>query len=99
MTNWWQHYANELPSSISEISKEELEYSTGRLPLLLRALLKFRGQAYEEIKVELVSDDILCSVKASTTQFTEKKLEEIHSNPQTCKAYVGVIITLTSQWT
>lgn len=89
MAFWWRHYSEQIPSFQSEDDRREVEYSTGRLPLYLRALFKFTGSRYEDIKEKLMAEGMLRSVRENATQFAEKKLEEMNSNSQTRKAYVG----------
>lgn len=57
MDCWWTHYSDSLPHGLSVDDKAKIEYFTGRMPHLLRGLLKFSGRQYLEIKKEYTTSD------------------------------------------
>jgi hypothetical protein len=51
MASWWELWDAEkqLPTFKEAASRSQIEYMTGRIPLLLSPLFAFRGQTFEDI--------------------------------------------------
>lgn len=75
MRCWWNHHKANLPT-LSNENRLEVELMTGRLPLLLQALLHFAGRPYDDIKDEFATSRVLQTVRHGAKGFVESKFEE-----------------------
>lgn len=89
MNCWWNHHSDSLPVLTVE-DKQEIEYMTGKLPLLLKELLRFKGRMYDEIKGDLLSNGILQTIRHGAKGFTERKLGEFRRDYDAHKKCVGI---------
>ena len=74
---WYKHFSDLLPNK--GFGKEEplfVEYFTGRVPLLLRDLLQFQGQPFNECL--FLSSDGLQKVTHDVVEFYQKNKLGLH---------------------
>jgi hypothetical protein len=75
MQCWYRHFSDSLPSEgFGPQERLVVEYLTGRIPLLLRDLLQFKGQPYDEPKFLLSGG--LQKVRRDIAEFYQKSQEQ-----------------------
>lgn len=73
---WWLHNSDNLPHGLSGDDKAKIEYFTGRMPHLLRGLLKFPGRHYSEIKKEYTSSEMYLQFRSAVKRRISVQLHE-----------------------
>jgi hypothetical protein len=89
---WYKHFSDSLPNK--GFGKKErliVEYFTGRIPLLLRDLLQFQGQPFNESL--FLSSDGLQKVTHDIVEFYQKSQEE-QTWPAREKMYAYSVLAL-----
>lgn len=67
---------------MSSDDKEEVEYLTGRIPMFMEVLTKFRGSRYKSIKTKFTDDATFTHMRTEVIRFTRKKLELLSPSSQ-----------------
>lgn len=67
---------------MSSDDKEEVEFLTGRIPLLMEVLTKYRGSRYKSIKAKFTDDATFTHIRTEVIRFTRKKLELLSPSSQ-----------------
>lgn len=77
---------------MSSNDKDEVEYLTGRIPLLMEVLTKFSGSRYKLIKMTFPEDTTFANIRMEVIRFTRKKLELLSSSSQNLSLLVYVCV-------
>lgn len=88
MKQWWAHHKGKLPIFEQESDKGRVEDLTGRIPLLLRPLLEWKGQDFSNIQREFWDHRELDMVKTNILNFDQSMTDDhrkytllVHSCP------------------
>ena len=73
MKQWWHHYEDKLPKFENVEERVEVEELTGRIPLLLRPLLRFCQQKYRSVERDFWACPEIEDVRQNIEQFSESK--------------------------
>lgn len=76
MDFWWRHNSETLPQGLSGDVKSKIEFFTGRMPHILRGLLKFPGKQYSEIKNEFTTSDMYSRFRSAVKNRMSIQLHE-----------------------
>jgi hypothetical protein len=75
---WFDHYADKIPA-LTSLERKFVEYVTGRIPLLLRALFYFQDKPFK--RVEFMKCEDIAEVQTNVAQFFSQKMREIDAFP------------------
>jgi hypothetical protein len=97
MEQWWVHHQTKVPSFKHKADKDRVEDLTGRIPLLLRALLEWNGQEFCEIEQDFRLHKDLAAVKLGIHNFADRLRESIAaqnyvSSVHSCRSRSTVLI-------
>ena len=73
MEQWWPHHEDKLPKFENDEERVEVEELTGRIPLLLRPLLRFCQQEYRTVERDFWRCPEIVAVRKNIVQFSESK--------------------------
>jgi hypothetical protein len=73
MEQWWHHHEDMLPKFENDEERVEVEELTGRIPLLLRPLLRFCQQKYRAVEGDFWASPELAAVRRNIEQFSMSK--------------------------
>lgn len=90
---WWSHYSDVLPNDLAVDDKTRIEYFTGRMPHLLRGLLKFTGRKYSEIQKEYTTVGFYSEFRSAVRSSISVKLFEYTEDEDKTKIQMSVIFS------
>jgi hypothetical protein len=73
MEQWWHHHMDKLPKFENDEERVEVEELTGRIPLLLRPLLRFGQRKYRAVERRFLSCPEIDAVRKNIMEFSESK--------------------------
>ncbi|KAF8333265.1 hypothetical protein F5887DRAFT_994782 [Amanita rubescens] len=76
MKQWWVHHEGKLPIFERESDKGRVEDLTGRIPLLLRPLLGWKGQNFCDIQQQFWHHRELAMVKTNILNFDQSMIHD-----------------------
>jgi hypothetical protein len=79
MQKWWMLHEKDLPK-VDESEKEYIEDVTGRIPLLLRVLLRLGRQNFEDVKSEFLKSPELSKVPLQVEDHSLKMQSKLKSD-------------------
>ena len=71
MEQWWHHHEHELPKFENDKERVEIEDLTGRIPLLLRPLVRFSQRKYLAVDFWVCPE--IDAVQRNIKEFFESK--------------------------
>jgi len=69
---WWAHHEGNLPT-LDEFGTVKIEDLTGRIPLLLRPLLQFSQQDFDEVENDFLTSPEIDTVRTNIIKFAEDR--------------------------
>lgn len=77
MQQWWRLYQEALPT-LADDDRKEVEDITGCIPLLLRALLRYSGKDFKDVKSKFLEEPELKNVTKQVKEFAVEKKEALN---------------------
>jgi hypothetical protein len=71
MKHWWSHYKERVPKFESCVERERVEYLTGRIPLLLRPLLKFNGKDFSDVEDSFLEQPEIMAIEKNIVAYSQ----------------------------
>ena len=72
MEAWWGHYRSDVPNFETDADRMEVEELTGRIPLLLRPLLRFGSHNFRTVEDNFWMEPDLLAVGKNIRDFASR---------------------------
>lgn len=87
MSWWWKHNIKTIPS-VRPDDRKFIEELTGRVPLLLRPLLRAKERQFIDCRDQYLASEELVHVRSSVLSFLSKKQETWTPNTEKSCVYI-----------